>query len=185
MPERQLTMTALLDRVPCVLGIWAGLREPRWWPVLPSPLHHDKEYLDFPAWHFHVDGRYLTNYQNQAALGDLAARNKFGFHPMYISPLVTFVRPGTHERIFNNEDVDRVKSFLTGCRRTRLLQQLRPMPPTPAYSEAGSFQRLFDAYPDPVAAGGRCPHKGADLTGLPCNSDGTVTCPLHGLRVRL
>ena len=167
------------DRVPCVFGIWVGMRHPRWWPVLPSPLHNDAEYLNFKEWHFHVDARYLTNSQNRKAL----SRNP-AIHPMYVYPLTTFVRPVTHELISGNRDVDTVKSFLRGCRRTQSLQQLRPMPQTPDHGKHTKFQRLFAAYQNPVAVGGRCPHKGADLTGLPCNADGTVTCPLHGLRVR-
>ena len=183
MPERQLALTSqLLDRVPCVFGIWVGTRVPRWWPVLPSPLHNDAEYLRFKAWHFHVDARYLTDAQNRMATSDKQHQK---IHPMYSYPLTTFVRPVTHERLYEHEDVDHVKLFLRGCQRTRSLLKRRPMPPTPNYSTAPKFLEFFDAYPNPVAVGGRCPHKGADLTGLPCNSDGTVTCPLHGLRVRI
>ena len=183
-----MTLAGLRDRVPCVFGRWLSCKSPRWWPVLPSPLHNDIEHLRFPAWHFHVDGRYLTDAQNAMALKFNGRHSaKFPNHPMYTYPLVTFVRPQTWEACTAgaNADMVEVTAFLRHCRRTRLLLQRRQMPQTPNYSTSRTFLNLFAAHPDPVAVDGRCPHKGADLAGLPCNNDGTVTCPLHGLRVRV
>ena len=176
---RQFTLPGINDRVPCVFGEWFTWT--RWWPVLPSPLHHDIEHLNFTAWHFHVDGRYLTDAQNKRVIGlEVAPEN---CHPMYMRPLTVFLRPKT--RGHSTEHTAPGFGSATAYCQTRLLPQRRQMPPTPDYCRySGAFQDLFDAYPNPVAVGGRCPHKGADLTGLPCNADGTVTCPLHGLRVR-
>ena len=180
---RQFVLPGLNDRVPCVFGRWLSWHSPRWWPVLPSPFHNDVEHLNFPAWHFHIDGRYLTDAQNKMALGrvfGMVRNDTQVFHPMYHTPLTQFLIPQPCGRY-----TERTAGGVTAYCRTILLPQFRPMPPPPNYSQYRSFRDLFNAYPNPVAVDGRCPHKGADLTGLPCNDDGTVTCPLHGLRVRV
>jgi nitrite reductase/ring-hydroxylating ferredoxin subunit len=31
----------------------------------------------------------------------------------------------------------------------------------------------------------RCPHRGASLEGYPISVDGKITCPMHGLKVKV
>lgn len=53
--------------VPVVRYYWLGAV--RDWPVL-GPLHHDKGKINFPALHYHIDGRFLpTRYMDQAYSG--------------------------------------------------------------------------------------------------------------------
>lgn len=55
---------------------------------------------------------------------------------------------------------------------------LREMPEFPD----GLMHLLEPHFQDQKLCGDRCPHQGFSLKGFPVAEDGTIVCPLHGLK---
>ncbi len=141
------------------------------WPVL-LPRHEDAKILNFPAWHYHVDGRFLS------------AR-----HWRWLDGWRrTYSAPKTREQVLNgaplnNDDFPEHPPVRWCVRRCARI---------PAYALADTRipKLVREAMPDAPARrcpNGRliCPHKGIDLTTVAPDADGNITCPGHGLRFRL
>ena len=193
-----------LDTIEEGYGYWTIYTRPRWWPLMPGPLHEDLEFFSLHALHRHVHPVYLNDREYEAAAGRDGQP-----HDVWVAPLCRWADPRTSEPGPTREGLDptghgalitstadkRAELVQSICIRTARRKPHRPMPPHPLSPEYGeiwvprSFKRLVAAYcPDgkPVAAPrGTCPHRGADLTGLIASADGTVTCPQHGLRCRI
>lgn len=151
--------------VPCVHYIWLGRRS--WWPTI-GPKHEDTEILNFPWRHYHVDGRFLTQYQRQIA--DRYSYNRDWQYQVSGCPLsygaeeppdtVTY-RPLT----CTSQAVDYPFETAQADWRPKLV-------------EAYDHQRLRrDANGVWI-----CPHRGAPLGSIKPDECGVITCPLHGLR---
>lgn len=132
---------------------------PGWWPTL-GPEHEDREILEFPPWHIHIDPRFVPNsrFKPELLISPLnLSRTERDPYP-----------PLTHER--------------------RIVRCCRTMPgwpwnaPIPYFKGHTMWKRLEDEY-----AGARlksckvCPHRGIPLSSME-PQDGVLTCPGHGLR---
>ena len=173
-------------RVPVVRGHWHGMLRAHVWPVI-GPVHDDADHLDFPQRHWHLDGRFLSDW-NWQTVGYHAARvlsgpriqvtGNFAGLPMGwkgCAAIVLLQHPaGDH----------RMDSVPLPPRRLPLRRQ--PPPELHRYYDRFTFQGRFTAlqhaYRNHRLRGPVCPHRGANLTGQPLDPDGCITCPLHGLR---
>lgn len=161
--------------VPVVRYWWAGVLDE--WPVLPS--QHRDPLLNFDVDHWHVDARFTTLAQDKLAAKKVQQMG----HPS-ISKL-------------HGEEL-----FCESARSVALTYAGRPMPDTAqwrprkcrrVYAKAyircprteGLLHAKFGPSPAAIVRGGvlRCPHQGAILDHIPLNEDGTITCPMHGMRV--
>lgn len=156
---------------------WHGKRGD--WPVL-GPLHEDAEFFGFSEVHYHVDVRFLT-----ARLRNWAARQLVGRYQSNDIErdlaLVASAYPlsSRGEAVPKGRPATRRLKCIVASHLTPLLKI------APASIEAA----LANRYGSPAApirkADGRilCPHRKVDLSQFPPDNDGTVTCPLHGLKV--
>ena len=198
---RETQMTKILDKIEIGYGYWTISTRPRWWPLMPGPLHEDNEHFEFPALHRHVHPAYLTDREYEAAEGN-------GCYPndVWMAPLCRWADPRSGkdlERIMadksgtlieNNKRED-LAIVLAHCIRTVRRKRRRPMPPHPLSPKGGlhtrprGFRTLFAAYcrkgQPPAAPNGICPHRGADLRSFAPEADGTIICPQHGLPCRI
>lgn len=191
------------DTIEVGYGYWTVSRHPKWWPLMPGPLHEDREYFGLSALHRHIHPAYLTDREYRAAEGNLDWPND-----VWIAPLTCWADPRTGREIGRldtdasgalltprqGEIDDRLGIVRTLCIRKARRMKRRPMPPHPLAGPNGyripvNFRALVAAYSpngEPAAApGGICPHRGADLNELKPGAEGTVVCPQHGLRCRL
>jgi hypothetical protein len=130
------------------------------WPVL-GPMHEDKEIINFPAIHYHLDFRFFN--QDQYAWVKRATNDipqKFVLHE----------QP-------NAEKLGPVIFRRRKCQRE--------YPDFPLKDHRGWLFNLRQKYKKEVMTDLICPHRGASLRGLPVDEAGCVTCPLHGLRWNL
>lgn len=153
--------------VPCVLGKWRHLT--RYWPVMGSQ-HEDREHLDFPHQHYHIDWRFVGRpdidwfgaaLQGHTDHDGLAAN--YGV-PLMVGPRINV--GGLPKPVLRRRK----------CHREHVL-------PFHRVARGGWQKSMETAYVGCKLAAGRvCPHRGYDLSREPVNADGTITCPLHGLR---
>lgn len=167
MPTNEPYVVGKFYRVPCVRGYWSIWDDN--WPVFGAK-HEDFELLGFKPHHYHLDARFLSDRQWRRVVG------RFGdFYALFSRPL---------------QDVD--DSIGTGQTltppTTRRLKCRRQWPEhpmargTPAFASR-IWSKLRSAYADATLLHGRiCPHRGAPLSTIPVDSEGCVTCPVHGLR---
>lgn len=138
------------------------------WPVL-GPLHDDREFFNFPELHYHVDARFLSD-----RIVERLTR--------YWQPTIAHVvgRAPLHRR---GEPLPKGRPALRRrkCYRTGTEYE---------FGGAEPVQQLRAKFGDPAEPISRrdgrilCPHRKVDLSNFPVADDGTVTCPLHGLKVR-
>lgn len=131
------------------------------WPVL-GPFHSDAEYIGFEDDHYHIDLRFCTKKQFMDLCG---------------------LKPGTEfSHVICEQELDWSREIIKpeplGMRRTRCKRQYPEYP----FKRAKWLTELEDAYRESRVTSNVCPHRGANLRGLTADSDGCVTCPLHGLR---
>lgn len=156
--------------VPCVYGIWGyrSRRTPRWWPII-GPWHEDKALLNFPKHHYHLDIRFLSHFMPREIRNKETGNiNRVAFE--FSLPLQEWAETyGWKAQVLPDPVLKRRK-------------YRRHMPEYPR-AAAQWINRLEAAYQDHrLKEGMICPHRGAPLKGLQVDSDGCVTCPLHGLR---
>lgn len=157
--------------VPTVTGNWHGRAAT--WPVL-GPKHNDLGHLNFEPVHYHIDARFLTD----RAWSALDEATFYGAAAEIAG--APFVETDRYGKTCNSLDVT--------YRRRRCAR------PSIGHVMASGFAGI---HPDFVAMhaaylghqcpkgpqGWICPHKGVALGSIQPEPDGTIVCPLHGLRI--
>ncbi len=174
---------------------------PRWWPVL-GQAHSDLEYIGFLRRHLHLDKRFLADALVKEILGKYAGYDQPPPDPglaiiTTAAPLNwSQADPRNYRGVLAETCLDEGRHTFLGIPLERL--------PDPEFTvdtyvrtvrrrmrrQYGEFREDMKWLPGLRAAfreqtlGPRmiCPHQGADLSGLPPDENGTITCPLHGLR---
>lgn len=88
-----------LDTIEEGYGYWTIYTRPRWWPLMPGPLHEDLEFFSLPALHRHVHPVYLNDREYEAAAGRDGQP-----HDVWLAPLCQWADPRTNEP--GREDLD-------------------------------------------------------------------------------
>lgn len=128
------------------------------WPVM-LPMHEDAEIIGFPYKHYHIDWRFVpTAFFKRQYVGG-SWRSVFG--------IVLHSSPQKNEDGFPEPVMRRLK-----CKR-----EFDAYP----HHLAKWKQELESKYQDCILKTPVCPHQGVRLDNLPCNKEGHVTCPAHGL----
>lgn len=132
-----------------------------WLPVL-GPEHSDKEHINFPAEHWHIDWRFAPDRSYRSATGFLG--------PSHCYAVII-------QRFSNSNG----KPLVEGDPVMRRMKCKRELPAYP-FHRVPWLAKLKDAYADhKLKPGMVCPHRGLPLQGCPRDGD-VVTCPGHGLR---
>ena len=84
-------------RVSCVRAFYGSDQYLQWWPVI-GPGHSDREILNFPPEHFHVDYRFLSNRKRRVL------RDYWDLHRSEPSPSETGGRDGFHYSDLRSSD---------------------------------------------------------------------------------
>lgn len=150
--------------VRCVKGWWGWPYRAGLWPVWGS-LHEDGRFLNFPWVHYHLNRFFLSESDACDAInGPLQIRrnNK---------------EPGKNDAL--PEPV---------LRRLKCRQSVRDIrfPIARALAGRPAWRTMYDHFGGEQCKRGNgwvCPHKGFDLGVMAPDADGTITCPLHGLRI--
>ena len=82
-------------------GYWTIYTRPRWWPLMPGPLHEDLEFFSLHALHRHVHPVYLNDREYEAAAGRDGQP-----HDVWVAPLCRWADPRTSEPGPTREDLD-------------------------------------------------------------------------------
>jgi hypothetical protein len=160
--------------VPAVQHIWCGVDA--LWPVL-GPMHTDADFFNFRDRHYHIDARFvparLAGQVTKWGKRSIAAMAQ-GFplsRRRYDERDIPSGRP-TLAR-FKCQSAEMLYSF-GGKDEVRRLRE--------HHGDNGNAAAMPICKPD-----GRklCPHRKVDLSSFAPDQDGIVTCPLHGLRVRV
>jgi hypothetical protein len=169
--------------VPTVHYVWLhGSR--RAWPVY-LPKHDDQEHLNFPFPHYHVDPRFLnkrdTRFAAQSSVGALTSVREG--EVVSLAERTTQARPLVRTTgAWSLADIDPHPPIVWAAKRC-----FRPAVGYRAAHEP-TIVGMHAAYQGQqcrrVRSGWICPHKRFPLGSLE-PVDGVVTCPLHGLRVRV
>lgn len=137
-----------------------------WFPVMGAK-HEDKEHIGFAHYHYHPDWRFMPDWAWEYYT-DIGEQRAFG------RPLC-HGHPGAPHDILPFGPVEY---------RRRRCRRAPPENTIFAVQPGGrALHRAWagkDARPGPH--GWICPHRGTALGSVPVNPDGTVTCPLHGLK---
>jgi hypothetical protein len=143
-------------RVPCV---WARFySQPLLVPII-GPWHEDVA-LEFPHEHFHIDWRFVKDWQWFRVGHSIGS-------PAALGQVITAPEGEVFE-----------------CRR----KCIRQMPEFPMFRSDGAptqqARRIHRACQGMRLKPGCmvCPHKGMPLNGLPVDGEGRVVCPGHGMR---
>ena len=164
-------------RRPCIRTVWPGEPDsPRWLPIL-GPLHEDREIINFPAHHYHVDFRFL--HQRDRESDQLLVHQ---IHPVYLLTVTTATPVGAGFDRIRLHQLPNAQFPAETYLSTRKRRFSGAYPPYPN-QQAPWLEQLHHAYQDAVLKDNLvCPHRGADLSGLQPDQDNCLTCPLHGLR---
>ncbi len=156
--------------VPTVLHPWHWRSKPYPWPVF-LPRHNDAQFLNFPDQHFHIDPRFVTDL-------DYGRAGEWRWEETSIG---TFQRaPLARERGALARAGEPPEPIWRRriCRRTDEGY---------AHSDYPTVRKLHTHYASQTAPRNRhgwvCPHQNYP-TGSLTVTDGVITCPLHGLRIR-
>ena len=147
--------------------------KPSWVPVI-GPQHDDRQFLKANFQHYHIDWRYLT-------LGQVKAIQECSkYSGTTVNQIViTQVIPEGYNTVINLNNIDQypAETYLKDMKR-RCSRDFTPYPAVrgnwlPDMEDAFHGQELIDGH--------TCPHQLTDLTTISPDSNGNVTCPLHGL----
>lgn len=164
--------------VPCVEWEWSYFKA-RWWPVF-LPLHEDQRFFRFPHQHFHVDPRFVAGNVLKSLADGLRADEPWT--TFQAQPISTHRGPPAGEWVRDPGPVE--------WRRRRC--KLSNVP----YVLFGRVKNDPERGPEAICrhyagqtahrnrAGWVCPHQHAALGSIAPDSQGVITCPLHGLRLR-
>ncbi len=169
--------------VPAVRFVWHDRRA--YWPVL-GPLHHDKDFFDFPQSHYHLDVRFLGARLSRTGLVSLPWDSKAHGLKTDTEKLAYMA---TGWPLAHRDD-----PLPKGMPTLRKMKCHRASYDTPIGRHGLPGSKQIDAmkqrYGSPAEAirlrDGRvlCPHQKVDLSQFNRDADGIVICPLHGLPVR-
>lgn len=143
------------------------------WPVIGA-LHSDADFFNFKDVHYHVDARFLTKAQHSYLTSG------WGDPDCYTIEHIVGSKPLAHNYI--SMPKGRPPLVRRKCQRVTYGHAFGHR------KEVVALCKHFAGRLDAIAlADGRklCPHRRADLTQFPVEPDGTVLCPLHGLRIRV
>ncbi|MGE0701593.1 MAG: Rieske 2Fe-2S domain-containing protein [Hyphomicrobiaceae bacterium] len=163
--------------VPALFFTRTLLLKKLWWPVTGA-LHTDPEFFHFHAPHCHLDTRFLNqrhapHLPRQMRLCDNYLGNALAC-PATADSVFAYV-PGPHPA------PEKPTPKLMRCKRLEPAYPFGQTKQVVALNAAFATNRVrHDAEGRPV-----CPHRGYRLDQLAPGGDGIVTCPLHGLRIRL
>lgn len=178
---------------PCVRAAWCGRVD--WYPVI-GPLHEDNEFIGFQHQHFHVDYRFLPfrardrSYSCRVRFSEVFGSPISTIAPLLDSPLECFEQGHVHawsehpfQPMIRLDDLPHEGVPLESYYATKQKKFLGDYPEYPSKS-AYWIPKMEEVFKEAKLKPGMiCPHRGADLSGIsPDPVDGTITCPLHGLR---
>lgn len=139
-------------------------------PVI-GPQHEDKEFINFPARHWHPDRRFIT----QEWFDDLEADGASHW------AIALTLYPSTHSSAFvhhaTNEPmvVDGGRRVMTCKRLVESFCERDGKPPR-------WLPKLEAAYKDDRLRNMICPHRGISCVGVIPEADGGIVCVGHGLK---
>lgn len=167
--------------VPTVEYRLRGLKGP--WPVI-GPRHDDATDLNFPHLHYHLDGRFLSDRMLNAIGGWYGSKER-------AVAAVVLTEPRNIENCeWTATKYGRLPAKPT-LRRRKCRHSIWTYPPSARASLIKHIgeDRIGARLGLPAKAIHRrngqvlCPHRKVDLSSLPRDREGMVTCPLHGLKV--
>ena len=164
---------------PCLRASWLS-DQPHWVPILGS-IHTDPEHVRADFRHAHVDYRFLT-LPAKRRLEHIQSRSAeiFNVHPVHHRPVSHVSPKGLAQNIALEDPIlDTVPTRNWFSLRRRV--HTGPYPDYPTHL-APWHQDLSEAYAGFSLIDGLCPHQGTDLTAIPPDQNGVITCPLHGLQ---
>jgi hypothetical protein len=133
-----------------------------------GPLHHDKEGINFPHNHYHIDGRFLPPHIAKHAYESCTARiaSTINNFPLYRRGEEHVALPVLKRRKCTNLDYEWII-------------------PDSLTAKWGLIEKYGAPAPAIHLKDGRilCPHRKANLSSFPPDENGRVRCPLHGLVV--
>ena len=163
---------------------------PVWWPTA-GPWHEDREWIGFDLHHFHIDWRFVA----QNVIDGIVKKNGRPYekgHGKVLSSQVIVAEMIIPE---GGSVLDRRRQ--DGLPEGKEDQWMKWQGRICVNEDPASwhesekwvvewFGKLENAYQDTdlVRKGHRlfCPHKGMELTDMTVAGDGTIECPLHGLK---
>lgn len=140
--------------VPCVKSQW------QWMPTVPilGPMHEDREIIDFPEHHYHIDWRFVSARAWQRRLSASPGKGKSNGHKVLGLPISE-------------------RNICSDVFMHRLLCK-REMPEFPLSAWLTELEPLYASRR--LTEDFVCPHRGIPLAGCPVKN-GVVICPGHGL----
>ena len=175
---------------PHVRSGWAVGNKPRWWPVL-GPQHEDGEIIGFPFEHFHVDARFMDGRTRRGL--DAAVARTGAPHRVYSTPISAVSPEGTDWKrqvqcwpasdSISLSDLAAAPEAIDRSLWFRVLRvKFKAHPPSYPVSRIPWLVQLERAHVgERLGPTRKCPHRGADLTGIEPDALGVIRCPLHGL----
>ena len=159
----------------CIRSHLSSRDKPSWIPII-GPLHDDPKFIESYFQHYHIDWRYLTQHQVEI-LERTAEYMDIDTNKVVIDSVVPEGSPKSIDVDNTNGLADEfpVETYLKAMRR-RCAREFPNYPSDtewlPAMETAFQNEKLID---------GRCPHQQTDLSTIPTDANGNVTCPMHGL----
>lgn len=163
----------------CIRACWPdGDSRPQWWPV-HGPMHEDREFINFPHYHYHVDWRFLIRDQREKAIGPCRLP---AIYNIPISAVMLSEDPRQTAMLSDRPKDDPLRPQYAQTKKRRY--HGIPWPSTEQIPTARWYDKLAAAYRDQKLKPGLvCPHRGAELAGIP-PQEGIIICPMHGLQWR-
>ena len=183
MPAHQpLPETPVIGRKyprPCVRTRWVSVRI-GWIPVLGS-VHRDREYVGADFSHVHVDYRFLSEAARATLESEMSiTRRAIQINQVHSTP-ITYVWPDEMDHAVDVEDAPRLDIKTESWLQIRKVTYRGPYPTYPPHVQW--IDELSAAFQEARLGLSRiCAHQGTELSGFVPEADGTITCPLHGLR---
>ena len=154
----------------------------RWWPVI-GKWHEDKEIVNFPWWHFHIDWRFVDKDVRIKAEN----RRRQGAGAIAQVIVADAIVPEGETRWWGTDLEDRDGELL-GAPGRWFRHEVRTHNGRPALlwpTDTKWLQTLERRFAHTRLGGNNgyiCPHRGANLDGIEPDEHGEIECPLHGLR---
>lgn len=175
--------------VPTVAYRYGNRGDPiRVWPVFPS-FHEDKQHLNYPWPHYHIDPRFLdarvyAKLDKEAAWLGRTVAEVLQAQPLHHLRDGEAIKSPPREEITIALGVEQTDPHPAMVWRRRKCH--RPALPY-AFGHLQTIHELQGSYAGQTCPKGKagwvCPHKAYPLGSHTPDADGVITCPLHGLRI--